>query len=282
MSKVSKKLRQRRSRKSLSDKIGLPISKPSEAYHEAITAYGSSLFDSVSLSKELSGIPSPTTQHFYSSALFTTMCTRGMSIAMLLPKSIWSDQLIDHWDYRSIAILVRSLVETRLALHYLCVEQCEESEWRSRWNIFNLHDCVTRRRIAAERTSEEEILKPFDDQADKLRKRLRENAFFSGLKGKRQKSLLKGREAYLKSLEEIAEDTGMEKNIWRRMNIILSNHVHTLPYSFYNMEQSVSGRGLHDHREEHGIMICLGYADMMLIAARREMNALFDGIKPRE
>lgn len=99
------------------------------------------------VSRGYSGISSPTSRHFYASVLFTALITRGVSLAQLMPFTPWAEKRIEHWDYASVAGIVRTMLELRVAFYYLCVDGCTDEEWNCRWNLFNLHDCVSRIRL---------------------------------------------------------------------------------------------------------------------------------------
>ena len=114
---------------------------PSGQYSERIRALDNLVRECCSVSQNCAGIPSPTSSHFWAATLFTSLCTRAVSLISLVPHSPWSLKLIEHWDYGSVASLTRSLLEIRLAFFYLGIEECSQEEWYCRWNIFNVHDC---------------------------------------------------------------------------------------------------------------------------------------------
>ena len=57
----------------------------SDDYKERIKAFESVLSDCLNVSRDCAGIPAPTGAHFYASVLFTTLCARGVSFAILAP-----------------------------------------------------------------------------------------------------------------------------------------------------------------------------------------------------
>jgi hypothetical protein len=91
------------------------IPEPSEHYIERIKALDNVILECIYISKQYEGIPSPTSKHFYASILFTMLCTRGVSLLILAPHSTWAQKVIEHWDYASLAGMVRSILEIRLA-----------------------------------------------------------------------------------------------------------------------------------------------------------------------
>ena len=234
------------------------------------------------VSRSYGGIPSPTAKHFYASLLFTMMCSRGVSMAILAPCSPWAAKMVEHWDYGSVTGIARTLLELRLAFYYLCVEAVSEDEWNARWNVFNLHDCTSRIRLfrALEQVHAEpqdEQIAGFTEQAEELRERLRTNPFFQSLSEKKQKRLLAGEQAYILPLEDIAVGAGVGKETYRYFNILLSSHIHALPMSFYRMDDG-RGRGLPHPVEEGYTAMCLTLASALLTASRDDLRELFKDI----
>ncbi|KQR10713.1 MULTISPECIES: hypothetical protein [Xanthomonas] len=198
--------------------------------------------------------------HFYASVLFTTLCARGVSLAILAPGTSWSKKVTDHWDYASLAVLVRSLLEVR---------EC-------RWNIFNLHDCTARIHLFEEMDPNSADIPGFQTQAAELRDRLNSNAFFLALRASDQRKLLHGKSAYLAPLETIAAAAGVEVQQFRWLYKFLSSHVHGLPLSFYRTGQfDERGRGVHCEVEDNYSCLCVSFALTLLVSARDEMEALF-------
>jgi len=223
------------------------------------------------LSRECGGWRSPTSQHFYASVLFTTLCTRGVSLLILAPRSKWSEKIIDHWDYASFAILTRSILEVRLMFNYLCIDKVGNEEWECRWNLLNLHDCCSRLLILDSQSGKEK----WEKEHINLKNRLERNSFFKSLPEKQRKKLLIGRHAYLLSLEDIAERSGINKNNFKFIYRLLSYHVHSLPLSFYNMDSQERGRGLYGDVEENYILICISTIIQLMTSAWDEMLTLF-------
>ncbi|WP_442961724.1 DUF5677 domain-containing protein [Pseudoalteromonas sp. B62] len=51
---------------------------------------------------------------------------------------------VAHWDYSSVASLIRDLIECYLTFYYLCSDKCSSEEWNARWQLMNLHDHLSR------------------------------------------------------------------------------------------------------------------------------------------
>ncbi len=154
--------------------------EPSSGYIERVNGFEGVLGSCIELSRKLAGIRPPSSRHFYASVLFTSLCSRGVSLAIVAPHSKWAQRRIEHWDYASMAGMARSILEIRLAFFYLCIDECSSEEWVCRWNLFNLHDCQSRIRLFSMQ-SEARSIAGFEKQANELRERLTSNSFFAGI-----------------------------------------------------------------------------------------------------
>lgn len=262
------------------DKIAAAGGVPPELsieYQQSLDVLDNVVRHCMTVSRKFAGIPSPHGRYFYASVLFTALITRGISLLNLAPHSPWSHKMIEHWDYASAAIIARTMIEIRCAFHYLCVDDCSDEEWNCRWNLLNLHDCISRKRLFEAMPGGTESPQDFDAQAEELRERLRTNSHFS--QQRHQKKLLNGQTAYLHPIEDMAERAGIDRNTYRFLHVLFSSHVHGLPMSYYRMAEQERGRGVPSPVEEHYTAICLSCASMLLAASRDEAEHLFGGLK---
>ena len=177
--------------------------EPSSNYQQRVDALVNVVHHCIAVSNACAGIPAPSSAHYWASVLFTSLCTRGYSLAVLVPNSPLAKKEIEHWDFTSAAGIVRSILEVRLAFFYLCVEPVASEEWNCRWNLFNLHDCTSRLHLFQDTPSGERDIEGFVKQADELRQRLKSNSFFLSLPPKRQKLLLRARHRITVSVEAL-------------------------------------------------------------------------------
>ncbi|MDQ9170697.1 DUF5677 domain-containing protein [Oxalobacteraceae bacterium R-40] len=254
--------------------------EPSDDYIEGLDVLDDVVRDCMLVSKGFAGIPAPTSRHFYASVLFTALISRAVSLVNLAPHSKWSEKVIEHWDYASATGIVRTMLEARLAFYYLCTDPCPEEEWEVRWNLFTLHDCMSRRRMF-EALEQDEQVQAFEEQAEELRERLLSNPFFQTLAAGQQRKYLNGQSAYLMPMEDIAERAGVEKKFFRWIYVLLSSHVHCLPMSFYRMGMGDDqrGRGLPSPAEQGYTILCHSLATSLLGATRDEVCVLFEGME---
>lgn len=249
--------------------------RPGHEYLERVDALDSVVRHCIAVSRARGGIPSPTGAHYYASVLFTALCTRGVTLAVLTPYSNWAKREFEHWDYGSAAGIVRSILEIRIAFFYLCSEKVSDEEWQCRWNIFNLHDCTSRILLFKEIPNAEDQIAGFEVQRNELKARLEENHQFSALTLGEKKKFLNGQSAYMQPLEAIAERAGVELQTFRMVYRLFSSQVHGLPMAYYRMGELDRGRGTYSSSEEGFTALCLSLAASLLAASRDEMLKLF-------
>jgi hypothetical protein len=247
--------------------------EPSADYFRSLSVLDNVVRECITVSQRYSGIQAPSAKHWYASVLFTALLSRSVSLVMLAPHSPWTQKLIEHWDYASTAIIVRTMMELRAAFHYLCVDQTSDEEWDCRWNLLSLHDCCSRIRVLEARSPAPEETAGLEMQAEGFRSRLRANGHFATLR--HQQRLLNGGSAYLHPIEEILERAGLEKSTYRFLNVVFSSHVHGLPMSYFRMAIEEHGRGLPSPIEESNTTICLSLATVLLTATRDEVHEIF-------
>jgi hypothetical protein len=253
----------------------LEMTKPGHEYFERVDALDNVVRHCIAVSRACAGIPAPTGAHYYASVLFTALCTRGVTLAMLAPHSNWAKKEFEHWDYGSAAGIVRSILEIRIALFYLCSEKVSDEEWQCRWNIFNLHDCTSRILLFKEIPDAEDQIAGFEEQRNELKARLEGNPHFNALTPGERKKFLNGQSAYMQPLEAIAERAGVELQTFRMVYRLFSSQVHGLPMAYYRMGEQDRGRGVYSSSEEGFTTLCLSFAISLLVASRDEMQELF-------
>lgn len=261
------------------DNVQEPPNCPSQEYLDTVHAFESVVRECCSLSRQCSGIRAPSNSHFWASVLFTTLCTKAFSIALLVPYSPWAKKTFEHWDHASVASLTRSLLEVRLAFFYLCAESCSEDEWRCRWNIFNVHDCTSRIHLFTALDPSYDV-SDFHVQLKELQTRLTANEFFASLpvNCKQRKRFLTGKLAYLSPLEDIAVRAGVDLREFRLLYKFFSSHVHGYPMSYYRMYDGGRGRGVYSQTEENYTQLCMSLSTAWMTHARDEMRCKFQDL----
>src|SRR6267154_1549829 len=98
-----------------------------EYYWTALPKYIAAVDHAITLSHKTGGQPANFPRQYWASVLFTRLCSAARSVLHLCPGSPVNTAGA-HWDFSSLAPLVRSLVQTGLMLFYLGTEVVGEDE----------------------------------------------------------------------------------------------------------------------------------------------------------
>jgi Family of unknown function (DUF5677)/SEC-C motif len=206
-------------------------------YRTSISNFKRSLQDAQWTSRQAIGLDAGE-RRYWSSVLLVRLCCIGQSMLTLCPDSD-NPTATTHWDFASVGSIARNLFECGMFFRYFST-RVDDSEWLTRLNLMQLHDCTERIRMFGVIDDAEEV-KGFEGQAQDLRNRLSSHSFFQSLDPKFQKQLLQGNRASLFSLSELVATFVDDKQIWFVYQF-LSSHTHSLPLSFYRTwEQKRNG-----------------------------------------
>jgi hypothetical protein len=214
------------------------------------------------------------TRSFWASVLFAKLCVTSVSIVQLLPGNQRFSSDFNNWDASSVSTLSRNLIENYHAFFYLCIEKIPDAEWECRRQLFNLHDCLIRKKIFTDFGIEEDLPK-FVKQADELRDILKQNSFFLNLPDGEQKKLLKGEQAFYLNREAIEQRMGTGRSDLKAVYRLLSIQAHTLPMSFYRTIEQRRGTGVETDTELHYISMAIEYIIPYLQLVTRQIIALY-------
>lgn len=253
----------------------------SDSYKSSLEKYDRLVSIATAVSQAAANRPSPSSQHYWASVLFTRLCSTGMSLLFMLPRNRWVKARIEHWDFTAVASLSRNLIECYLAFFYLCVDKVSDDEWNCRWNLFNLHDCIFRKQIFEALGSSERMIEGFEKNAQDLHRRLLNNQHFLSLSDRQRKELLKGNNPYLSAQDELIKRMGEDPKTFRLVYRILSAQVHTLPFGFYRTGEEWRGTGLENPIERGYICLILGGVYKYILRGIRELIDLFPDISQK-
>ena len=245
------------------------------SYKACLGNFDDSISAAVIISRAAAGRLNVKSRPWWATVLFTRLCTIGMSLLLILPKNRFALRAIEHWDFAAVASLVRTLIECYFAFFYLCIESVSDDEWSCRLNIFQLHDCMSRIRMFRDFDPTDKHLSDFQNQAEELRERLRNNQYFQCVPEKKRRKLLKGESAYSITRDELIERIGEDPYYFRAMYRFLSSQVHTFPMSFYRMVEQDRGRGLENRVERNYISLALEFVGPWIKDAIRKMINYF-------
>lgn len=196
--------------------------------------------------------------HGYGTHIFTCICGAAVAMIRAAPLSRWTRSGFQNWALSGIAAHARAIIEGQLLFFYIMETPESTNAWSAKLNVMHLNDCVRRISLHTNIGSAEAV-KGFEVQAEELRNRLRGNEYFLTLPQHIQKRCLDGDSPMILSRNEMLDKIGWDRNHFRAIFDLLSQHAHILPLSFYRIEPNGRGSGLENPSDR-------GYIYMMLLA----------------
>lgn len=205
----------------------------STKYEDAVKALESLFQFAITLSNNTQGRIVETRREEVASHLFTKICLHVSSILRLTPKSSYHDpqSKSEIWDYTSVAVLTRALMEAYYTFYYLVIDEIDESEIDFRFLLWDFHS--ENRRLEQLRLigSKHPDLHELEKNAEALRNQLEQNPQFRSLEKDLKKKVLKGDVPLLLSNIKIAEKAGISRNYQKVTYIYLSSYIHSYPFA---------------------------------------------------
>ena len=203
--------------------------------------------------------------------MFARIVFMSASILRLCPQI---DNERDIWDFTSIAILARSLFEAVMFFRYFC-EPSDVEEWVARMMLMQLHDRCERVRLFMEMGRLEDV-SGFSQEADELRRLLRNNGYFQKLEERTQASLLNGYNPAFTTLREMGEKYAPAEGTWATYQL-LSSYAHSHPLGF--MRNSEERRdGLPNETDKIYIPVALSWLARLLADATSAFRQIPCGV----
>lgn len=245
-----------------------------QRYASALERFTQAIECAIASSHQAAGIDADP-RRYWGSILFTRLVTTSVSVLSLCPGSKVNPRG-DHWDFRGVGSLARSLLECALYFFYLAIEPVTDKEWVARLKIMQLHDCKERQRMF--RAFESSESQAFEGQANELKATLQANPFFVGLTESLRKNLLKGERASILSQDEIyARISGLPSHFRGRYRFF-SSHAHSFPLAFYRTGERNRGRGEENEIEKGYIADAMDFSADMLVRATSDFQSSFAGL----
>lgn len=244
-----------------------------QEYRRALTAADAAACESAAVSQHIAGrhaVP----HAGYATKVFTRICAHAMSLMRAAPLSRWVRSDFEVWDLSSIAAQGRAIFEGHLLLEYVARPPDSDDEWSARLNIMHLNDCSRRVKLMGYLGATESI-DVLLMQANELRERLRSNQWFAARDSQRQKTLLTGDSLMAEGREALLARVGWDKDQFHAMWLLLSQHVHILPLSFYRMEANGRGTGVQNDTDIGYIRLTLDLCAQSIAACTDSMVKLF-------
>lgn len=201
------------------------------------------------VSRGSGGIPSTGNRMFWASVLFTRLTVLAKSVMRLLP----DPRPGEHWDFSSVASLVRNLAEAYLVYFWLCEDEVLDEVRAGRFILLYLHDHGSRRRLFPAEHEEdgpvfEDLVRQFDA-----------NPYLATFPEKRRREALRGEKTPFVQ-DEVLDRMGVDREQFRTAYRFFSQHTHTGPMSFYRMTEHDRGTGVETRHEKRYMIMAIGLA----------------------
>jgi len=177
------------------------------------------------------------------------------------------------YDFASIDVLTRVLLEACLTFHYVFYTPQTKEEKDYRYWAYKAAGIAERQNFPASTGEFREKLAAEREELDELRSKLESNAVFQSLTNNQKKRILKG-EWRLKSWREIAIDAGFSRILASDMYRSLSGQAHS---SFLSVLQSLEIQKT--KKQEETIISSMGITNPLIASMVREYCWLFPKVQ---
>jgi len=257
------------------------VTTESEYFNHWLSKFDDTITEAVRVSVAASGRQGVDRRLFWASALFTRICTSGVSLLSLTPTSRFAGKLLSHYDSSGASALARSVLDACLMFFYLCIDDVADHERDARFKAVYLHDCMSRYRLFRDLGLDDPELTAFKRQADDLKAELMQVPSIAHMPSKQRASIFRGERWMLIPRTKLLERMGSDPRQYRAIYGLLSSHVHNGPMTFMRMEEGDRGRGVESDFEKGRIGLALEVSDGEVGQAIRGMSALFPDIPTR-
>jgi hypothetical protein len=245
-----------------------------EHYWTVLPKYNAALQSAVALSHRIGGRPVNSHREYWASTLLVRLCSVATSILHLCPGSP-ANTAGEHWDFSSLAPLVRSLIQTALTLFNLGTETVDDGESRARVLTMQLRGCAERQNLFQSFGATAEKILEFQAQADYLRAELSSNPYFSSLPAHLQEAVMNGERASILTEDQILGRMGVLDQNDRAFLGFISSHADVSPLAYDRTGESNRGRGEENDTDKHYIATAIGLACDFVARSDADVRALF-------
>ncbi len=245
--------------------------EPAEYYWIVLPKYIAAVEQATSISHKVAGHPADSPRQYWASVLFTRLCSAAISILHICPGSP-ANTSGTHWDFSSLAPLVRSLIQISLMLFYLGTEAVGKDESRARVLVMQLRDCKERLHLFQNLDASGEKTRGFEPAANHIRTELKANTYFARLQTTLRKRLLKGDTASILTEDQILDRLGILDQKERGFLWFISSHANVSPLAYYRTGDNNRGRGEENDADVHYIATALDLACDFILRANSDMR----------
>ncbi len=245
-----------------------------ERYWTVLPRYIAALENSILLSRNTGGHPAETHRHYWASILFLRLCSTATSLLHLCPQSP-TNEAWTHWDFSSLAPLVRCLVRTGVHLFYFGTEEVGEDESRARILLLQMWDAGDRARLFQDLSLDDQQRLDFEAKAAQLFGELQQTPFFANLPPEQQTALIRGEVAQVIDEDQILDRMELFNGKERALLRFVLSHAEGSPLSYYRTGNHNRGTGAENDSDQQNTSTAIDAASDILTNAHKGMQFLF-------
>ncbi|MCX6911327.1 MAG: hypothetical protein NTY01_25240 [Verrucomicrobia bacterium] len=210
--------------------------------------------------------------------LFTRNISAGLTFELLIRPPQWTNfkampSNFSIWDYSSLCIIARAMLETCISLFYFAEQICQEQrEFRKLW--WDWHGLHKRCLIAKKAGINPVKFASFAESASKLQNKIQNHSCFQLINPKLRQRFLDGSEvhdALVDDNREIAKRAGIHESQYDCITRDLSQHVHCRPFALSSLRVI---KGATDEDFDH-LHVVVQYATSFLLLTASGFLSLF-------
>ena len=213
-------------------------------YNERIHVIELLIDKAIILSEKRSKMKIDSWEEQLASVIFKKIIAISNSIYILLPKdqSQKPENFYYIWDYSSICILSRSLIETYLILFYSCIDKpTDENEKNIKRTVWEYYSNKKNMKIINLLSIGLENIDAINADLEVLKVKMQSNIYFKKLDSKIKNKIKKGEKFKIFENDELARKIGIDQNFFKSTFQYFSSYVHSDSYSLDQLKSLIPG-----------------------------------------
>ncbi len=169
----------------------------------------------------------------YCSYIFGKLCLHAQAILQLLPDlEIKERYVISTWDISSIAVLIRTLIETYYVFFYLGVDNVGDEELEFRHRLWKYHGEKERLDMLRIMKSTNPVVSQLTKDVEILKDSVITHRFYESLESSIKKKIRRGEMGILHKNPELSKRAGIDPDYYNSRYKYLSAYAHATPYAY--------------------------------------------------
>jgi len=192
---------------------------------------------SFELSDNTAGRKGITRKQEIADLIFAKIILTARAILKLLPNSLfyYDEENYEIWDFSSVAVLARALLEAYLIFYYLCIDDISDIEYEFRYKLWQYHSEKERERMLKYRGVSGTRMTNLSRKVEDLKNDVINAESFKKLERREKKQALRNG-ITLKKIQ-IVKRAGVSENYYNTVYSYLSNYAHTSSFSISQLRQ---------------------------------------------